>query len=79
MLVWLLQALLSADPTQQARVPGQTIDLITLAREAFREAVAVVGEKTFPHLEIRAVEVVEKARTKTTKTVPLVYPHQHIW
>ena len=79
MLVWLQQALISGQPSQKARVPGQTIDLITLARQAFSEAVAVVGEKTFPQLHITAVEVVEKAKTKTTQTVPLIYPYQHIW
>ena len=79
MLLWLLQSLISDDSSLQAKVPGETIDLITVAQQAFSEAVAVVGDRTFPHLHLTAVEVVEKAKTKPTQTVPLVFPHQHLW
>ena len=79
MMVRLQQALVSGDSSLQTKVPGETIDLIALARQAFSEAVELVGDKTFPQLHIRAVEVVEKAKTKTTETVPLTYPQQHIW
>ena len=79
MLVRLQQALLTGGSSQQAKVPGQAIDLVTVARQAFSEAVAVVGERGFPHLQLTAVEVVEKAKTKTTETVPLIYPRHHVW
>ena len=79
MLVWLLQAMISDDSSQQDRVPGQEIDLITLAKQAFNEAVAVVGEKSFPQLNLTAVEVVGKAKTKPIQSVPVIYPQQHIW
>ena len=58
--------------------PGESVDILRVAREAFTEAVSEMEPADCPGLEINAIEVINKARSSVS-SVLLTYPRRQLW
>jgi len=79
MVLALQLALINDSSPQQNLLPGGQLDVLSLARQAYKDAVEVLGHPTFPPLQLKGIEVTCKAKTRRTEAVHLTYPEQHLW